>query len=195
MDASGDSAHLRRMKACLLHTAAALTITFGLAACIPASQPPAPTPPPVARPAPAPAPAPVVQEPAYDNYLDAPQTPGDWSYRVLGDTTLAYFGSASIPEQALALTCNRSARSIEIGRPGRTANQITIRTETASRTIPAGSGQIATPASTVATLSAGDPLLDAMAITKGRFAVETPGFSTLYVPAWVEVSRVIEDCR
>ncbi|MGE5953581.1 MAG: hypothetical protein ACM308_08200 [Qipengyuania vulgaris] len=39
------------------------------------------------------------------------------------------------------------------------------------------------------------PLLDAMALTKGRFAVETPGLPTLYLPAWAEVTRVIEDCR
>ena len=47
----------------------------------------------------------------------------------------------------------------------------------------------------VADLDANAPLLDAMAITKGRFAVEVEGEETLYLPAWVEVSRVIEDCR
>jgi hypothetical protein len=40
-----------------------------------------------------------------------------------------------------------------------------------------------------------DPLLDAMAITKGRIAVGVEGERTLYLPAWVEISRVIEDCR
>ena len=39
------------------------------------------------------------------------------------------------------------------------------------------------------------PLLDAMAITRGRFAVEVEGEPGLYVPAWAEVTRVIEDCR
>ncbi|MEL6878174.1 MAG: hypothetical protein AAGL68_08770 [Pseudomonadota bacterium] len=46
-----------------------------------------------------------------------------------------------------------------------------------------------------AELDANDPLLDAMAITKGRIAVETAGMPTLYLPAWAEVTRVIEDCR
>jgi hypothetical protein len=46
-----------------------------------------------------------------------------------------------------------------------------------------------------AELAASDPLLDAMAFTKGRFAVETAGQETLYVPAYPEISRVIEDCR
>ena len=44
-------------------------------------------------------------------------------------------------------------------------------------------------------LAPNDSLLDAMAITKGRFAVEVEGEQTLYLPAWAEVSRVIEDCR
>jgi hypothetical protein len=40
-----------------------------------------------------------------------------------------------------------------------------------------------------------DPLLDAMAFSKGRFAVESAGLATLYVPPYPEVTRVIEDCR
>ena len=183
------------MKAVYFHTIGAIALTFTLAACVPSVEPPAPAPAPVQRPAPTPTPSPVVQEPRYDNFLDAPQTPGTWSYRDEGSETLAYFGSASAPQTALAFSCDRAARTIRIGRPGYTADRMTIRTETVSRALPAGSGRIAIPPSTVAELSANDPFLDAMAITKGRFAVETPGFPTLYVPAWVEVSRVIEDCR
>jgi hypothetical protein len=44
-------------------------------------------------------------------------------------------------------------------------------------------------------LQSRDPLLDAMAFSRGRFAVEVTGWPTLYVPSWTEVSRVIEDCR
>jgi hypothetical protein len=51
------------------------------------------------------------------------------------------------------------------------------------------------PSSLVARLAAGDRLLDAMAYTKGRFAVEAGGMEALYVPAWPEVVRVIDDCR
>ncbi len=40
-----------------------------------------------------------------------------------------------------------------------------------------------------------DPLLDAMALSKGRFAVEVEGEAPLYLPSYAEVSRVIEDCR
>ena len=33
------------------------------------------------------------------------------------------------------------------------------------------------------------------AFSKGRFAIETPGLATLYVPSYPEITRVIEDCR
>ena len=55
---------------------------------------------------------------------------------------------------------------------------------------------IAGPPPVVAlTLAARDSVLDAMAFSRGRFAVETAGLPTLYLPSWPEVSRVIEDCR
>ena len=47
----------------------------------------------------------------------------------------------------------------------------------------------------VVVLSARDPLLDAIAFSRGRFALEAAGLETLYLPAWPELSRVIEDCR
>lgn len=47
----------------------------------------------------------------------------------------------------------------------------------------------------VARFAARDPLLDAMAFSRGRFAVEVNGLPTLYLPAWAEIGRVIEDCR
>lgn len=47
----------------------------------------------------------------------------------------------------------------------------------------------------VVSLPAGDPLLDAIAFSRGRFALEAAGLPTLYLPAWPELSRVVEDCR
>lgn len=47
----------------------------------------------------------------------------------------------------------------------------------------------------VVVLSPRDSLLDAIALSRGRFAVEMAGLPTLYLPSWAEVSRVIEDCR
>jgi len=70
---------------------------------------------------------------------------------------------------------------------------MTVRTETATRTL-AGL-PLMESADLRAELAARDPLLDAMAFSKGRFAIETPGVPPLYLPSWPEVTRVIEDCR
>jgi hypothetical protein len=69
-----------------------------------------------------------------------------------------------------------------------------IRTEMGDRlldAVPSG-GQMPT---LVASLSANDPFLEAIAFSKGRFAVEVQGLDPLYLPAWPEVTRVIEECR
>ena len=182
----------------LTYAGAALALTFGIAACVPApDSTPAPTPTRVTQaPAPAPAPAPV---PTYDNWMDAPATPGNWSYSSQTGGTIAAFG-ASANEPLLTMRCDRSAGRIVLTRMGQPSRQSTgqpglvIRSETATRALPA---QTATGQSAMlsAAVVARDPLLDAMALTKGRFAVETPGYPTLYLPAWAEVTRVIEDCR
>ena len=71
---------------------------------------------------------------------------------------------------------------------------MTIQTSTLSRTLSA-QAEPGPPPVIALTLAARDGLLDAMAFSRGRFAVETAGLPTLYVPSWTEVSRVIEDCR
>lgn len=189
------------MKAIYLNAAGALALTFTIAACVPSVEPPLPAPTPAATPAatpsPAPAPAPVVRQPEYENYLDAPQTPGDWVYLDAGSTSQADFTDKA-GDFIFRMSCQRAPgrERISIIRKGylpARSSTITIKTETTERTLPA---DVSSSAMIVATsLDANDPLLDAMAITKGRFAVETPGLPTLYIPAWVEVSRVIEDCR
>lgn len=69
-----------------------------------------------------------------------------------------------------------------------------IRTETTERLLTASPSSDGRPL-LIVELGAQDRLLDAMAFSRGRFAVETGGLPTLYLPAWAEVTRVIEDCR
>ncbi len=184
------------MKPIYAHAAGALALSFTIAACVPApDSTPAPEPVATSTPTPTPSAAPLPPPPMESDWIDQPQTAGSWSYGASGNDTQAYFGSAAAPATAFAIACKLPQRTIELGRPGRATGNMTIRTETTSRTVAVGPGEIATPASTVAKLTANDPLLDAMALTRGRFAVETPGMATLYLPAWAEVSRVIEDCR
>jgi hypothetical protein len=171
-----------------------LTPVAALAACVAA---PAPLPaPPVGLPSPttAPSPAPVIAEPAFDNWIDAPQTPGDWSYQPTARGSVVQFSQSGQP--LLALACNTALREVQLARPGvATAGvPVRIRTETAERYLTADPARDGSQW-LIAPLPANDPLLDAMALTRGRFAVETAGLATLYVPAWAEVTRVIEDCR
>lgn len=164
-----------------------------LAGCVPANEAPATLPAPVARPAPAPvAPPPVVQAPAYDSWADVPATPGAWRYGVQGWRSEASFWSpAGVP--LMRLRCLADSRTLALSLPESGAAQplVTLRTESATRTL------AAQPADRemIVALAPGDQLLDAMALSKGRFAVESEGLAPLYVPSWAEVTRVIEDCR
>lgn len=181
-----------RYRRAFLHsqrTAVAALACAALAACVP---PPAPTPAPAPAPAPLPAPAPTPTPPPFaGNWMDAPQTPGDWYY----EAGAARFAPPQ-SEALLVLRCDRVARTVDVVRTGSppAATQMTIRTETMERGVSAA--PVGGPLPTlVARIPARDPLLDAMAFSKGRFAVEAPGLATLYVPSYPEVTRVIEDCR
>ena len=186
------------MKPIYAHAAGAIALTSLIAACVPApDSTPAPQPTPVAStPTPEPAPQPpVAAAPAFENWLDAPQTPGDWKYIITALGGAASFGPSEA-SPLLTLWCDRTRGQVQIIRHGEVSNlqAMTVRTETSERQL---RGEIDTnrPARLIATLGANDPLLDAIALTRGRFAVETADMNTLYVPAWAEVTRVIEDCR
>ena len=150
-----------------------------LTACVPAPQqvpPSAPRPAPT-RPSPPPAPPPA-------NWQDAPQTPGDW--RMTGP------GTATFANGLVTLRCNRQAGTVTLFRAGpASAPTLVVRTSDTARTLPATAGTTGLSVD----LPARDALLDSMAFSKGRFALEAPGAATLYVPSWAEVSRVIQDCR
>ena len=177
----------------------AIAITFAVAACIPAttSPPPAGTRPAPAQTRPAPveaAPATLPAAQASQNWLDQPRTPGDWGYRPIQGGTLAEYSDASGP--LFSIGCTAPARQIVLRRENVDRGsdvRMTVRTETSDRTLvarPTDDG----PANR-AVIAANDSLLDAVALTRGRFAVEVAGTDTLYLPAWAEVTRVIEDCR
>nr|WP_240049022.1 hypothetical protein [Parerythrobacter lutipelagi] len=170
---------------------------FSLAAmcCTPV---PEAAPPVVTVPMPVPTPTvapPTLSEPVYENYLDAPQTPGDWTYSRDAGETLALFASGGNRPEFI-VRCNLRSRQVGLGRAGvaEVPVPMRIRTETEERLMsasPVNPGR----ALVVTELTATDPLLDAIAFSRGRFAVETAGLRTLYLPAWPEITRVIEDCR
>ena len=102
---------------------------------------------------------------------------GEWSYVHSAAGGEARFG------MQLVLRCDKPARTMVISRPG-AATALTIVTDTQSRALPPN-GRIL----------AYDPLLDAMAFSRGRFLVAGSASGVLAVPSWPEAARAIEDCR
>jgi hypothetical protein len=144
---------------------------------------PAPAPAPIVRQAPPPAPAPVppASEPGLPAESEASLTPGDWSYSGEAGGSAATFGPAGTP--LLTLRCDSARRQVSLSVPN-AAQPLRIETSFGQRILNAG-----------AALAAGDPLLDEIVFSRGRFTVEGPGAAALVIPAWPEPARVVEDCR
>lgn len=152
---------------------------------------------PVQAPAPA-APLPRVLLPvprasAAIDWHDMSATPGVWQWRREGGTSIARFRDASAPA-LFSMACNPIAGTISLTRNAMSggATTMSINTTSQSRLLPAAPGG---DGAVTAALPERDPLLDAMAYSRGRFAVAVPGLAPIYLPSWPEVSRVIEDCR
>jgi hypothetical protein len=128
--------------------------------------------------------------------MDAPQTPGDWFYIPQQGASIAAFGPAE-RQPLFAMRCDGASRTVSLGRTSasQVVQPMTIRTETVTRSFSATPAQGSVEHLVAASLPARDSFLDAMAFSKGRFAVEVAGEPTLYLPSWPEITRVIEDCR
>ena len=162
-----------------------------LAAC---SSTPPPAPSPVPTPSVRPTPAPLPPRPAAD-WRDRPITPGDWTWGIVAGKSSASFGPPGAAP-LLTLTCERAAGEVRLARSGSAATSVAMAITTTSGTRPLVSNPaLGSTSSVVAALPARDPLLDAIAFSRGRFMVEVAGLPPLYLPSWPEVSRVIEDCR
>ncbi|WP_284125926.1 hypothetical protein [Parerythrobacter aestuarii] len=175
---------------------ATLASALALACCAPPPPPPiVSTPAPVPAPTPTPAPPPpVVEQPEYANWLDAPQTPGDWSYRDGPATSIAVFVETGGME-SFAIVCTKGGE-VTLSRAGRASQPVPLQiiTETGRQFFNAEPDASGGSFLNVQ-LRSRNPILDAMALSRGRFGIETAGLKTLYLPAWAEVTRVIEDCR
>jgi hypothetical protein len=160
-----------------------------LAACV--SAPPAPQSPPpqIVRPAPPPLPAPA---PAA-NWVDRALTPGMWVWRADARGAVALYGPAGL-EATLVVRCDRAVQRVFISRAGSTGSQMVLRATTGMQAYaarPTGG----TPSYVAAELGVRDPQLDALAFSRGRFMVQLDGAADVIVPAWPELTRVIEECR
>jgi hypothetical protein len=119
--------------------------------------------------------------------------PGNWSYAQSADGGEATFSDANSNPQ-LWLHCTRASRQVTVARPATGAAPfITVWTSTKSQDLPSSFNPATNRLS--ANLWAFDPLLDAMAFSRGRIGFTIGAQTPLVVPPWEEVARVIEDCR
>ena len=115
---------------------------------------------------------------SFDAGKGLPLTQGQWSYFPTEAGSMASFDSA------FSLRCDRATRTVTITRLGAEPAVLTIATSSLTRTLPVGGR-----------LLANDPLLDAIAFSRGRFLVAGGSGPILAVPSWPEAARSIEDCR
>jgi hypothetical protein len=118
---------------------------------------------------------------------------GNWTYAPTSDGSQATFANATGQAQ-LTIHCTRSTRRISIQKPAPSASpSMWIWTSSEKKSVPAtydsASGRV------VADFAPYDPLLDAIASSRGRIGFSTSGLEALVVPPWGDVGRVIEDCR
>ncbi len=118
---------------------------------------------------------------------------GSWIYRpIVGGSEADFLDSSATVR--FKMRCNRSVRSVSIIRTAvpAAAPTLSIWTSTISRTVPA---RFLSTRELVADLAATDPLLDAIAFSRGRFGTAAAGAPMLVLPVWAALTRVIEDCR
>lgn len=191
---------------CKVGRIASGTALLALAACIPPATEPTPAPSPTPTTVavqPPPPPPPQVRAPVMpflaENWADQPRTAGDWTYGSNSDGSTARFADGN-DRTLLVITCSAQngtgSGRITITRRAAglfEASEMEIRTETATRsTNPAVT---ADGTSAVWSFNAGDRFLEAIAFSRGHFAVGVVGAEAIYPPAWPEITRVIENCR
>jgi len=127
-------------------------------------------------------------------WADLAPSNGGWQYESDGAVSRALFGDNPF-RPAMVIACMRAEGRVGIAVRGTPPGprRMEILTETAQRALTAANQPDIDGVAAI--LAPGDPLLDAMALSKGRFAVAVDGAGMLIVPSWAEVSRVIEDCR
>jgi hypothetical protein len=131
--------------------------------------------------------------PASTDFTYAIPLAGSWTYAPAPDGSAATFLNASAMPQ-LTIRCDRTSRRVSIAKPATVAVPfLNVWTGTMTRGVPASFN----PATQRVTIQfpAYDPLLDALAFSRGRIAVYISGSPALVLPAWPDIARVVEDCR
>jgi hypothetical protein len=126
--------------------------------------------------------APVAPQAPAD-WRSRPLTAGSWTWRSTPEASEALFSDSRGVQ--LVIRCTRATRRVSFSRTGASlAQPIRIATTSSERLLPPGNMVLA-----------GDPLLDAIAFTRGRMWVEAAGTMPLVLASAAEPARSIEDCR
>ena len=118
---------------------------------------------------------------------------GTWSYALTADGSEARFSDTAGAAQ-LWVHCTRATRRVTIAKAATAAMpSLNIWTSSLSRSVAASfdakTGKLAID------VGAYDPLLDALANSRGRVGFTVGSQPPLVVPPWPEAAHVIEDCR
>ena len=171
---------------------AVIVLTTSCAAPSPISKPPAVVlPVSIEKPAPAPT-RPAIQQPT-GHWTDWAIANGSWVYRRDDRGSIALFGAMG-SDALVTLRCDKARARLFLSRASDIGSTMTVRTSSASKALavqPTGGK----PAYVASEISLGDPILDAMAFSRGRIALEISGTLNIAIPVWSEIGRVVEDCR
>ncbi len=164
-----------------------------LASCSTREPAPAPKPQPPEVVTPAPPPAPILQ-PTGD-WIDWPLAKGDWVYRTDERGSIALFGPPN-GDATFLVRCDRNQNKIFLSRAGNVARggNMTLRASSGLKNFPARSSGSDAPYAAIS-LAPDEYILDRIAFSRGRFAVQTSGLMSIAIPIWPEFTRVVEDCR
>jgi hypothetical protein len=128
------------------------------------------------------------------DWNDWPFTPGIWTYRRDGRTSVAQFGAPG-RNATINFRCDAQNRRVTLSReasaPG---TRMVIHTSSMTKTV-AATPSDAPPFYLGADIATTDPILDAMAFSRGRVLVDMEGQQPVILPTWAEIARIVEDCR
>jgi len=123
----------------------------------------------------------------------SPVNPGSWTYRaVTGGSEASFVDGTGATRMVIA--CGKVTRLVTLSRISTVpATGLSFWTSSTKRDLSARfdqpSGRV------IAQVGAMDPLLDALAFSRGRFAAMMPGSPALVLPADPQIAHVVEDCR
>lgn len=117
------------------------------------------------------------------DWRSRPVHAGSWTWRSTPEASEALFSDSTGIQ--LVIRCTRATRRVSFSRTGAAPGAaMRIATTSSQRQLPPGNMVLA-----------GDPLLDAIAFSRGRLWVDVAGTIPLVLRAAAEPARSIEDCR